>query len=208
MIRKASYVLAAAILHAVVAGTTILLQEPAESPAPVQPDRPLTIRLRVGDVRTQPEAAAEAPPDLGAEESATTPAPRAEMAGDGERSRERKAAAPTRRAETAAKPPEEEGADGCEKTPAHTPKGRYPSKAAARGWEGTVRLRFRVASDGRCSDVTVLNSSGYRLLDQDAVEVVREKWRFPVEDAGREVAFEYTYCLTCADAARCGKHAR
>ena len=59
------------------------------------------------------------------------------------------------------------------------------------GLEGTVVLRVVVAADGRPASVTVLQSSGYDVLDTSARETVRTRWRFvparrngiPVEDS-------------------------
>jgi len=50
---------------------------------------------------------------------------------------------------------------------------RYPSKAAADRLEGDVLLTAVVKADGAISEIRVMKSSGYPLLDQAAIEVVR-----------------------------------
>jgi len=58
---------------------------------------------------------------------------------------------------------------------APTPK--YPRLARARGWEGVVEVRITVAADGSVTDAQVETSSGHTLLDDSALEAVRQ-WRF------------------------------
>jgi protein TonB len=54
----------------------------------------------------------------------------------------------------------------------------YPLPARRLGFEGKVVLRVAVAADGRPTDVAVLTSSRFDMLDQAAVETVRTRWRF------------------------------
>jgi len=64
----------------------------------------------------------------------------------------------------------------------------YPAEAVIHGWEGTVLLRLHIAADGWVSDVELLSSSGHRILDVEALRVVRG-WRFePAVQTGRPVA--------------------
>lgn len=68
------------------------------------------------------------------------------------------------------------------------PPPRYPYLARRRGQEGRVLLRVRVSSAGNAAAVSIRRSSGYRLLDDAAVEAVRE-WRFvPASRGGSPVA--------------------
>jgi protein TonB len=57
------------------------------------------------------------------------------------------------------------------------PKPDYPRMARDRGLEGQVLVRVEVWADGSVSDVTVLKSSGYDVLDRAAQNSVR-RWRF------------------------------
>ncbi len=50
---------------------------------------------------------------------------------------------------------------------------RYPTRAKRRMWEGTVELRVSIRANGEIQDVHVLESSGHRILDQDALKTVR-----------------------------------
>ena len=45
----------------------------------------------------------------------------------------------------------------------------YPPLARQRGWEGTVLLELRIASDGQLDKVRVERSSGYAVLDHSAL---------------------------------------
>jgi TonB family protein len=50
---------------------------------------------------------------------------------------------------------------------------RYPTRARRRMWEGTVELRVAIRADGEIEDVHVLESSGHRILDQEALKTVK-----------------------------------
>jgi TonB family protein len=49
----------------------------------------------------------------------------------------------------------------------------YPIDARRNGWQGTVVLQLLVNVDGHVSDVKILQSSGYKLLDDSAVKKVK-----------------------------------
>jgi protein TonB len=55
-----------------------------------------------------------------------------------------------------------------------SPRPQYPSLARQNGWEGTTILRVEVLVNGETGVVEVVESSGYRVLDDAAVEAVRE----------------------------------
>lgn len=66
----------------------------------------------------------------------------------------------------------------------------YPLLARKRGWEGTVVLAVRVLEDGRVQSVEVHSSSSYKLLDDAALQAVRQ-WRFqPGTRGGRTAAMQ------------------
>ncbi|HJU03639.1 MAG TPA: energy transducer TonB [Nitrospiraceae bacterium] len=50
---------------------------------------------------------------------------------------------------------------------------RYPPIARMNRWEGKVVLQAAIREDGRLLDVDVVESSGYSILDQDAVDVLK-----------------------------------
>lgn len=45
----------------------------------------------------------------------------------------------------------------------------YPKLAQKRNWQGKVLLSLRVSSNGKINDVQINSSSGYRILDQAAI---------------------------------------
>ncbi|WP_404360492.1 energy transducer TonB [Methylotuvimicrobium sp. KM1] len=59
----------------------------------------------------------------------------------------------------------------------NNPKPVYPMFARRRGWEGTVVLRVYVGADGHTQRVTIQRSSGHDVLDESALDAVKE-WRF------------------------------
>lgn len=68
------------------------------------------------------------------------------------------------------------------------PAPRYPYMARRRGQEGRVILRVQVNAAGHAEAVSIWQSSGYRVLDDAALDAVR-KWRFiPAHRAGKPVS--------------------
>jgi protein TonB len=64
----------------------------------------------------------------------------------------------------------------------HTIPPIYPRVAREQGWEGTVRLRVTVFTDGQPGDIIIRKSSGHTILDNAAITAVRS-WRFqPARD--------------------------
>jgi len=62
-------------------------------------------------------------------------------------------------------------------------QGRYPPEAVARGWQGKVLLLLRFGKSGKLLDVAVRDSSGYAVLDTEAIEMTkRAKTESPVPD--------------------------
>ncbi|MCE9584956.1 MAG: energy transducer TonB [Planctomycetes bacterium] len=77
---------------------------------------------------------------------------------------------------------------------------QYPVAARRRGLEGTVTLALDVARDGAVLEVHVEESSGYRLLDDEAVEAAKS-WTFEpaIRDGGAvatHVSMPVTFRLT------------
>jgi len=50
---------------------------------------------------------------------------------------------------------------------------RYPRRARRLGQQGQVILRFVIDRTGAISDIEVIRSSGFRRLDQAAIETIR-----------------------------------
>lgn len=55
----------------------------------------------------------------------------------------------------------------------------YPSLSIMRGEQGTVKLKFTIRADGTLEDVKVIESSGYTLLDEEAVRAVKVASPYP-----------------------------
>jgi len=62
---------------------------------------------------------------------------------------------------------------------ADTPQPDYPGLALRRGYEGTVVVQFTVAASGRIEAAQLGQSSGFAVLDDAALETVKNRWRFP-----------------------------
>lgn len=50
---------------------------------------------------------------------------------------------------------------------------QYPAAARRNGWEGTVVVALEIDADGRLAEVRIHKSSGYRVLDEAAVKMIR-----------------------------------
>ncbi len=59
----------------------------------------------------------------------------------------------------------------------YAPAPNYPFAARKNNWEGVTVLKVLIQANGRIGAVTVLESSGYQLLDKSAVKAVK-KWRY------------------------------
>ncbi|MFZ1887018.1 MAG: energy transducer TonB [Candidatus Binataceae bacterium] len=65
----------------------------------------------------------------------------------------------------------------------------YPSRSRRRGEQGIVTLHVLIAANGAVERVELIASSGFRDLDDAALETVRSRWRFvPARRDG--IAFE------------------
>lgn len=62
----------------------------------------------------------------------------------------------------------------------------YPDRAVARGQEGTVLMDVLVTDTGRAAAADVVDSSGYRLLDQTAQHRALTQWRFDISSCERK----------------------
>jgi protein TonB len=56
---------------------------------------------------------------------------------------------------------------------------RYPKRAQMLGWEGTTEVLVRMTADGAIKDVKVEKSSGYGVLDEEAVAKVKRAKSLP-----------------------------
>jgi TonB family protein len=49
----------------------------------------------------------------------------------------------------------------------------YPAIARQRGWQGRVQIGFRIQPDGKLTNIYIVRSSGYQLLDESALKALR-----------------------------------
>lgn len=67
---------------------------------------------------------------------------------------------------------------------------KYPRIAQARGWQGEVILELLLDGDGKLLSKTIIQKSGYDVLDQQALEMVDKAIPFPAPpDALRGTSF-------------------
>ncbi|PLX66421.1 MAG: hypothetical protein C0602_12250 [Denitrovibrio sp.] len=59
----------------------------------------------------------------------------------------------------------------------------YPSAAAMRGEQGTVRISFSISKDGMISGIRVVQSSGYPDLDREAVTALKKTAGVPLPES-------------------------
>lgn len=70
----------------------------------------------------------------------------------------------------------------------NNPPPTYPGEAVRNQLTGTVMLEILVGIDGKPIEVTVVKSSGHRVLDQAARRVVMSRWTFqPAMEGGQAV---------------------
>jgi TonB family protein len=69
----------------------------------------------------------------------------------------------------------------------------YPRKALQEGWEGTARIRVELGRDGKVRSVVLSQSTGYDVLDERALEIMKRVPVPPVpqELLGRELSVEF-----------------
>lgn len=72
--------------------------------------------------------------------------------------------------------------EACEPGPVHTPAPDYPSRAKRQGMDGQVALALFVNRCGDVRDAWVVESTGYRELDREAVRAARHWKTAPVPD--------------------------
>ncbi len=71
----------------------------------------------------------------------------------------------------------------------------YPEMARKMGWCGQVKIAFVVAEDGGVDDIRVVASSGFGMLDRNAVDTVKKVAPFPRPPVSAEIRMAVTYRL-------------
>ncbi len=78
----------------------------------------------------------------------------------------------------------------------HNPKPKYPRVARKRGYEGEVKLNVFVLPNGKVGKIEVLRPSGYKILDEEAIEAVKSWIFIPGKQDGREISSWVTVPIT------------
>ena len=71
----------------------------------------------------------------------------------------------------------------------------YPRIARRRGLEGQVTVSFIICADGTAQDVKIIDSSGHKILDNNAIACVKRAAPFPPPPVRAELVFPITYKL-------------
>jgi periplasmic protein TonB len=71
----------------------------------------------------------------------------------------------------------------------------YPDPARRKGWQGKVLLSFVITADGSVRSLKVIKSSGFILLDKNAIETVRDTAPFPRPPGEAQLVIPITYHL-------------
>jgi periplasmic protein TonB len=71
----------------------------------------------------------------------------------------------------------------------------YPDPAKRKGWQGKVLLSFVIMADGNVRELKVVKSSGFILLDRNAIETVRDTAPFPRPPGEAQLVIPITYHL-------------
>lgn len=71
----------------------------------------------------------------------------------------------------------------------------YPAAARRFGYEGTVKVRIRIDAGGAVTGVTLLESSGFGILDRSVLQTISEKWHFNAPGQPVELRKNFTFRL-------------
>ncbi len=72
---------------------------------------------------------------------------------------------------------------------------RYPTMARRQGWQGKVQVQFSILLSGEIDNVQVLSSSGYSLLDREALQAVKLAAPFPAPPVMASITIPVTFVL-------------
>lgn len=71
----------------------------------------------------------------------------------------------------------------------------YPNVAVRMGWSGRVAVSFVIREDGEVEELRIAKSSGYPMLDADAVNTVRKSAPFPKPPVRARLVVSVEYIL-------------
>ena len=73
-------------------------------------------------------------------------------------------------------------------------KPKYPKIALKRGYEGILKLKILISKNGEVSDIKVIKSSGYTILDKSGIEAAKNSRFYPIKKE-RALNLEYNLKL-------------
>jgi protein TonB len=71
----------------------------------------------------------------------------------------------------------------------------FPPAARRMGWSGKVLISFVVCRDGQVSEIRIVESTGYPVLDRSAVDTIRKVAPFPKAPVEAELTMPIVYRL-------------
>lgn len=143
------------------------LETPRPTPILTRPASTATTTPRAQTTHATPTASE--PPEPAVAQTAAEPAPRAPTPAI---AAARVEAAPTPPAADEAPDPAQLERYGRSLSSLLARQQNYPRLAAMRGWEGEVQLRVTIARRGNIVATQIVRSSGFEVLDQNAVQLV------------------------------------
>jgi protein TonB len=72
----------------------------------------------------------------------------------------------------------------------------YPRMARKMGWQGRVLISFVICRDGSVKNIRIVESSGFKALDKNAVEAIQKEAPFPKPPVSAEIIIPVTYKLS------------
>ncbi len=71
----------------------------------------------------------------------------------------------------------------------------YPESARKMGWKGKVKVSFIISPSGHVRDITIIQSSGYGILDSNVIEAVKDASPFPKPPVEAQIIIPIVYNL-------------
>jgi protein TonB len=72
----------------------------------------------------------------------------------------------------------------------------YPRIARKMGWQGRVLISFTICRDGSVKDIRIVESSGFKALDNNAVKIIQRVAPFPKPPVSAELTIPVIYKLS------------
>lgn len=72
----------------------------------------------------------------------------------------------------------------------------YPLTARRMGWEGKVVVEFVICKDGTVKDLQIIESSGFKALDKNAVATIKKAAPFPIPPTPAKLIIPVVYRLS------------